>query len=114
MHTNPTDKENFMKKYGIAIIAIVFAALVLLASGALTTSFAAPGTTYYTCPMAEDADVIMDKPGKCPKCGMTLVAKNKATPIQYTCSMHPDVISDKPGKCPKCGMNLVPKNPDKK
>src|ERR1051326_4828669 len=25
----------------------------------------------YVCPMEQDADVVMDKPGKCPKCGMT-------------------------------------------
>ncbi len=27
----------------------------------------------YTCPM--HPEVVMDKPGKCPKCGMTLVEK---------------------------------------
>ena len=27
----------------------------------------------YTCPMAEDADVVSDKPGACPKCEMKLV-----------------------------------------
>jgi len=52
-------------------------------------------------------EVISDKPGKCPKCGMDLV-KKKVDKI-YTCSMHPDVVSDKPGKCPKCGMDLVEK-----
>jgi RND family efflux transporter MFP subunit len=34
------------------------------------------GTTLpqlYTCPMPSDADVVSDKPGDCPKCGMTLV-----------------------------------------
>ena len=30
-----------------------------------------PGATLYTCPM--HPEVISDKPGKCPKCGMTLV-----------------------------------------
>ena len=29
--------------------------------------------TLYTCPMASDADVVSDKPGKCPKCEMDLV-----------------------------------------
>ena len=59
----------------------------------------------YTCPM--HPEVITDKAGKCPKCGMDLV-KKKADKI-YTCVMHPDVVSDKPGKCPKCGMDLVEK-----
>ena len=63
------------------------------------------GKYVYTCPM--HPEVITDKPGKCPKCGMTLV-KKKVDKI-YTCPMHPDVISDKPGKCPKCGMELVEK-----
>ena len=30
----------------------------------------------YTCPM--DADVVSDKPGRCPKCGMNLVPKKPA------------------------------------
>jgi len=30
-------------------------------------------TTLYTCPMASHADVVSDKPGECPKCGMQLV-----------------------------------------
>jgi multidrug efflux pump subunit AcrA (membrane-fusion protein) len=30
-------------------------------------------TTLYTCPMASDADVVSDKPGKCSKCQMDLV-----------------------------------------
>ena len=59
----------------------------------------------YTCTM--HPEIITDKPGKCPKCGMTLV-KKKVDKI-YTCTMHPDVISDKPGNCPKCGMKLVEK-----
>ena len=29
--------------------------------------------TLYTCPMASHADVVSDKPGKCPKCAMELV-----------------------------------------
>jgi RND family efflux transporter MFP subunit len=31
----------------------------------------------YTCPMAEHADVVSDKPGLCPKCGMELVETTK-------------------------------------
>lgn len=59
----------------------------------------------YTCTM--HPEVMTDKPGKCPKCGMTLVKKK--TDKIYTCTMDSDVISDKPGNCPKCGMKLVEK-----
>jgi CopA family copper-resistance protein len=93
--------------------------------------------TVYTCVM--HPEVTSDKPGKCPKCGMTLVKKTVAIPSNeavkneqqqapqnkpapsknispapatktvYTCVMHPEVQQDKPGKCPKCGMTLVKK-----
>ena len=59
----------------------------------------------YTCPM--HPEVISDTPGKCPKCGMKLLATAVA-PIAYACPMHPDVRSDQPDRCPKCGMKLVP------
>ena len=68
----------------------------------------------YTCPM--HPDVISDEEGKCPKCGMALVAKKITIVVKktYTCPMHPDVVSDKPGTCSKCGMDLVEKkNPTK-
>jgi hypothetical protein len=65
--------------------------------------------------MPEHADVHSDKPGKCPKCGMTLIPVMEAPPVPeatqlFTCPMasHADVVSDKPGECPKCGMTLVP------
>jgi FtsP/CotA-like multicopper oxidase with cupredoxin domain len=75
----------------------------------------------YTCPM--HPEVQSDKPGECPKCGMTLISKtvpiNKQNnnpenqPQQakqaYTCVMHPEVQQDKPGNCPKCGMTLIKK-----
>jgi hypothetical protein len=66
----------------------------------------------YTCPM--HPEVISNKPGKCPKCGMDLVKvkskKQTVKKVVYTCPMDPDVISDKPGVCPKCGMTLVKKS----
>lgn len=63
--------------------------------------------TKYTCTM--HPEVVQNQPGKCPKCGMTLVKKvvQENMNEKYTCSMHPEVISDKPGKCPKCEMDLV-------
>jgi ribosomal protein S27AE len=77
----------------------------------------AKDSVYYTCPMHNE--VKMDKPGKCPKCGMALEKKtmkmtetksnNTEAMKTYTCSMHPEVKSDKPGKCPKCGMALTVK-----
>jgi len=38
---------------------------------------AKPGATFYTCPM--HPEVISEKPGNCPKCGMTLVPKPPET-----------------------------------
>ena len=58
--------------------------------------------TVYTCPM--HPEVLSDKPGKCPKCGMSL--KEKKTSAAYACPMHPEVKSERPGECPKCGMDL--------
>jgi RND family efflux transporter MFP subunit len=43
-------------------------------TGTATNVHAAPlPATLYTCPMAVHGDVVSDKPGKCPKCGMDLV-----------------------------------------
>ena len=33
-----------------------------------------------------------------------------ATPLTYTCPMHPKVGMNKTGKCPKCGMRLMKKS----
>ena len=104
------------KKQLLASIALVVGAVLILCGIAVKSSFAKEADVYYTCPMPEHADVVMDKPGKCPKCGMDLVAKNKEPVVKYTCPMpeHADVVMDKPGKCPKCGMNLVPVKSEKK
>ncbi|MCC3154762.1 efflux RND transporter periplasmic adaptor subunit [Hymenobacter sp. BT770] len=67
----------------------------------------------YTCSM--HPQIHEDAPGKCPICGMDLIAvktgpaaKKAATSAAvYTCPMHPQVHQAKPGLCPICGMDLV-------
>ena len=79
--------------------------------------------TYYTCSM--HPQVMQDKPGYCPICGMKLVpVRDQATPAAAAAPaepagkerkilywwdpmMNPPYISDKPGKSPM-GMDLVP------
>lgn len=68
------------------------------------------GQAEYVCPMCEG--VASDKPGECPKCGMSLEPAGPSQTRQktvYTCPMHPEVEQDTPGDCPKCGMDLEPK-----
>jgi FtsP/CotA-like multicopper oxidase with cupredoxin domain len=62
-------------------------------------------TVAYACPM--HPEVIQDEPGRCPKCGMKLLATEDA-PITYACPMHPEVTSQHADRCPKCGMKLIP------
>ena len=61
------------------------------------------GPVLYSCPM--HPDVTSQEPGRCPKCGMKLLAAAAAT--IYACPMHPEVTSDQPGRCPQCGMKLL-------
>ena len=80
------------------------------------------GAEYYQCSM--HANVVSDKPGDCPLCGMKLDKKQKeSAPVAegpgagsmerwtegYACPMHPDELSDKPGICTtcNCGMKMV-------
>jgi FtsP/CotA-like multicopper oxidase with cupredoxin domain len=64
------------------------------------------GTAVYACPM--DEDVVATWEGKCPKCGMKLLAApvGTARPAAYACPMHPEITATWAGVCPKCGMTL--------
>jgi hypothetical protein len=60
----------------------------------------------YVCPMPADAAVIEDQPGKCPKCGMTLVPVRLDS--KWWCPIHQLVeVHDSPGKCRRDGRDLV-------
>lgn len=73
-------------------------------------------TVFYTCSM--HPGVKLDKPGKCPECGMDLVKKPLKSDASvtkgeglatYTCTKHPEITSGRSGKCPKCGMEMAKK-----
>ena len=66
------------------------------------------GTAVYACPMHED--IVATWEGKCPKCGMKLMASPAGTarPSAFACPMHPEITATWAGECPKCGMTLRP------
>src|ERR1051326_949275 len=57
----------------------------------------------WSCPM--HPDVIEDKKGKCPICGMNLVAVR--LDYIWSCPVHSVVDETHPGKCPICRRDLV-------
>lgn len=109
---------------GLAVLAIL---LVGFGAGALVFGRRPPSSapsgaskTLYTCSM--HPQVIQDKPGNCPICGMKLTPvrqeagakapvgkKQEDKKIKYWWDpmMNPPYISDKPGKSPM-GMDLIP------
>ena len=102
-----------MKKIIVISMLAVLAIFTINSSvNALNQASAENGKTIkveYTCSM--HPEVVSDKPGQCPKCGMNLIKKEvQKVKVIYTCPMHKEVVSDKPGKCPKCGMKLQMKD----
>ncbi len=67
----------------------------------------------YVCPM--HANIVRDKPGSCPICGMTLIEKVEDEPeatgekklLYWVAPMDPAYRRDGPGKSPM-GMDLIP------
>ena len=58
------------------------------------------------------AQVVSDKPGKCPMCNKDLTASKKEQMKKdvmkmYACPMHREEQSEHKGKCPKCGMDMT-------
>jgi Heavy metal binding domain len=60
----------------------------------------------YVCPMPGDEDILEDKPGSCPRCGMELEGIRLDT--VYTCLTNTAIVREQPGKCPTDGRPLVP------
>ena len=76
-------------------------------------SMAENAVVYYTCPMEAHKHVHSDEAGKCPECGMELVAVvagDENIKDFYGCPMieHSHVRNNEPGTCAECGMALVP------
>jgi hypothetical protein len=84
---------------------------------------AIPEDAKYACPMdvdpAERGPYFSSKPGKCPRCGMTLkplaelpwaqaLLAAREGDVAYTCPDHQGVFSTKAGRCPRCGKPLEP------
>jgi FtsP/CotA-like multicopper oxidase with cupredoxin domain len=66
------------------------------------------GKAVYGCPM--HAEIAATWEGKCPICGMKLMASpvDTARPTAFACPMHPEITATWAGTCPECGMTLRP------
>jgi hypothetical protein len=83
LYSQPHQQKQIMKKISLLICAVILATAFTTTfaeatPSALPTASASPAAQNYTCPM--HPEVVQDKPGKCPKCGMNLVPKEEKKP----------------------------------
>ena len=99
-----------MKSFLILLAATLISFATFAQKAKLNTSSKSTVQIQYTCPM--HPDVVSDKAGTCPKCGMDLSLSKKEQMKRdvmksFTCAVHADVVSANPGNCPKCKKELV-------
>jgi hypothetical protein len=99
-------------RYKVAGLAVVALALTFSAvpqagqQAAKTAAAQKLPPLSYVCTMPQDADVLEDHPGKCPKCGMELVPVR--LDAKWWCPVHQALeVHDGPGKCRRDGRDLV-------
>ncbi len=103
-------RKNYVRssQVGITILLLIGAFVIwsphtILAQEPVSAP-AASAPKVYVCPLHRD--VSSKVPGKCSKCGLTLIPEGDDQEF-YACPMHADVMSNKEGKCPKCQMALI-------
>jgi Heavy metal binding domain len=97
--------REFVQLLTVPRMPILLALVVTLAAG--LTAQKPPRTDLppvsFTCPM--HPDIIEDREGACPRCGMPLVPVRLDT--AFSCPVHPSVIETGPGTCRICRRSLV-------
>lgn len=98
-----------------ALLLVLAAPALLLSPGCGGAKPSAAAKEAWICPM--HPEVVKDRPGDCPICGMKLVPKEASKPVPpseahetWTCPMHPEIVRDRAETCPVCGMDLVKKD----
>ena len=71
------DKPGKCPRCGMTLIPVMMRSRTNSAPATGTNAASAVPAKLYTCPMAEHADAVSDKPGICPKCEMKLVETSK-------------------------------------